>query len=247
MQNNKLWLLSMLIVAVTSVTTFPKDIEVVLPKNWKGYIDDTAKIYVATPAIGCFDESRRFPRTNWKGLFVYANNSSFIEDIELEIVQLHSVNGHSRTQIRYSGMPTGPCDTTCKCPIFFIANLQTNADSKERVSPATSYIDRSGKSKLTYNTVTLDGVKYTVFIEFDKKLQRVQLMTEKYSQVLYVDPLGFKTELVWAGDVNEDKRLDLLFSRSDKESATTYELWLSYSDTLPLVKLMDVFAYCACR
>ena len=72
-------------------------------------------------------------------------------------------------------------------------------------------------------------------------------MTDKRSQILYVDPVGFETKLIWAGDVNEDKKLDVLFCRPGKESFKNYELWLSTSDTVSLVKLIDVFAYCGCH
>lgn len=257
MRDIKLLLLSITFVTFGFINTFSEDLEVILPKNWKGYIDDTAKIYLATPITGCFNDSLRFPKTNWKGLFVYGKNISFIEDIELEILQLYSFkgHGHAHTQIRYAGMPSGPCDTKCKCPIFFIANLHTNADFKDHVSPSTIYIDRFGESKLTnatsfnaYKSLKLNGVTHRIYIDFDKKIKRVQLLTDKLSQNLYVDPVDFETNLVWAGDVNGDKKIDLLFSRSGKESSTTnYELWFSTSDTISLVKLVDVFSYRSCH
>jgi hypothetical protein len=152
-------------------------------------------------------------------------------------------------------MPSGPCDAKCKCPIFFIANLHTTADIKDHVSPTTIYIDRFSEFKLanttpfnTYKSLKLNGVTNRIYTNFDKKIKRIQLLTDKFSQDLYVDPVALETNLVWAGDVNDDKKLDLLFSRSGKELSTiNYDLWLSTSDTVSLVKLIDVFSYRNCH
>jgi hypothetical protein len=70
MRDIKLLLLSMSFVTFLFINTFSEDLEVILPKNWKGYTDDTVKTYLATPITGCFNDSLRFPKANWKGLFV---------------------------------------------------------------------------------------------------------------------------------------------------------------------------------
>jgi hypothetical protein len=254
MRNDRLLLISILSAVIAASAAYPEGLEIVLPRTWNGYIDDAATTHLAMPIIGCFDAARKFPRSNWKALFVCGSNSTFIEDIDLQIVRLHDFIGPSRMQIRYAGMPAkGPCTAACSCPVFFIANLHAIADSTVRASPATVYMDRTGRSKLnsppftTYTSMDLNSVKYSLSTDSDKKLQRVQLSMASFSQTLYFDPVAVQTKLVWAGDVNGDKKLDLLFCRPGRESFKDYELWFSTPADTPLVKLIDVFSYCGCR
>ncbi|MDX2269703.1 MAG: hypothetical protein NW208_16505 [Bryobacter sp.] len=75
---------------------------------------------------------------------------------------------------------------------------------------------------------------------------RLMLKSEFGSQVLYEWPMGLldqRCELVWAGDLDGDEKLDLFLKLSDHYNVTEYTLFLSSKSKAKNGKLVDRVAH----
>jgi hypothetical protein len=229
-------------------SAFAEDVEIVLPKSNAVYTDDTAAIRIAIPLYGCGGGT--FPKKNWQGLFVYGANNSFIEDIELEIVKLYDFNGPNRMLIRFAGMRGKKCSDSGSCPVFFIANLKTILNPAVQLTPTTSYLDRFGEKSPDKITIDLNASKYVITIQSKTDAsygwQKIILQSDTISQVLYEGNEGLPSTLIWAGDINEDNKPDLLFRRPATEGGLSEQLWLSTKGS-PVLKMIASFGYHGCH
>lgn len=243
-----------LLIAVSIIHS--RDLKIVLPDSWEGFTKDTSKITIAVPHIGCFElmPTGKLPISNWKGLFVKDGNGGKLDslnfdrntvliDVKLQVFHYFSFSDLSTYGINYEGNNINiKNDTFPERPVLFIANLPNYQNL------ITLYDGRKKEDKKIYKHLNL--VDYVISIDQkDSCTEICKITANEKEQILFQDNSCMnKTKLIWVGDMNGDKKIDIILKRSGKEGLySRMDLWLSTNDDKKLLNLESSMYYGGCN
>jgi len=134
-----------------------------------------------------------------------------------------------------------------RCPVFFVANVHPVSNLRTKAPPQTVYCNRFGESNIKSFSTEIKKVRYNIIVQEKKKGYgnwiSLEIVSENKKQKVYE---GYNANLLWAGDIDGDFKLDILLRVPGPESNVTDELWLSSLSKDNLIHKVSSFIHGGC-